>query len=478
MPTASSEPRWHDHVDIGIVGAGGCGLAAALAAAQPDLKIVVWERAKVPGGNTALTDGAIPAAGTRFQRDNGLIDTAEDFAQDVFGRNGGQSDSALTHRICSVSATLIEWLADQIGVGFELERFMRRTGHRQYRMHAVESHTGSALVDRLVARIGKQRSVTLRLGTPVLDLWQQPDGSVVGLQIKLPKKSPTNVRCQTLILACDGFGANGELVGQHCPAIAGAAYAGVATEMGDALRWGTALHAAFDHLDSFHAHPTVAVGSNYVLPSTLIGLGAIIVNQDGKRFVNEAGDLAVVAEHVRRQPGHLAYEIFDARILKIAEQHDPRFEHEIVPRTLRRAADIPDLAKQFQLDAQALMATIEEYNAIAGRAPDAFGRVIEGEPMIPPLYGARITGALLATQGGLRIDTSARVLRADGTPIPNLYAGGGAAVGLSGPGGEGYLPGMGLLCALAWGKIAGEEAARAVLATRATVAPEPPPVEP
>jgi flavocytochrome c len=479
MAIASPDIRWHDQVDVGIVGAGGCGLAAALAAAHTDLKVAVWEKAKVAGGNTALTDGAIPGAGTRFQRDAGLIDTAEDFARDVLAHNGGRSDLALTHRICEASAPLVEWLSDRTGLALELERYILRAGHRQYRMHAVVSRTGQALIDHILHYAAKQRTITVRLGAPVLQLWSDSNGAVMGAQVKLPKKAATNVRCGTVILASDGFGANTEMVAQHCPAISGAVYAGVATNTGDALRWGLDLAAGAEHLDAFHAHPIVAVGSNYVLPSALLSLGAVIVNQNGARFANESEDLARLAQRVRAQPGRLAYVVFDARMLKLAQQHDPRFEREIVPRTLRRAADLADLAKQFQLDAGALTATIDAYNQAIGRGPGAFGRIVaEVPPMQPPFYGARITGALLATQGGLKIDTSARVVRDDGTPVPNLYAGGGAAVGLSGPGGEGYLPGMGLLCALAWGKIAGEEAARAVLTARAaTVADATPTAE-
>ncbi|HUI28107.1 MAG TPA: FAD-binding protein, partial [Candidatus Kryptonia bacterium] len=461
MPIASPDLRWHDHVDVGIVGAGGCGLTAALAAAHPELKIVVWEKAKIAGGNTNLTDGAIPAAGTAYQRDAGLTDTAEDFARDVLAHNRERSDPALTRRVCEISAPLIDWLSERLGLTLELERYILRAGHRQYRMHAVASRTGQALVEHLLHRTGRHAGITTRLATPVLQLWSNEAGDIVGVQIKLPKKSATNIRCGTVILANDGFGANAELVAQHCSEIGGAPYAGSVTDRGDALQWGFELGAATEHLDAFHAHPIVAVGSNYVLPSALLSLGAIIVNQRGERFANESDDLARLALQVRAQPGHLAYLVFDAHMLKLAQQHDPRFEREIVPRTLRRAVDLADLAKQFQLDAGALGVTVAVYNAALGRGPDGFGRSLGNEAMAAPFYGARVTGALLATQGGLRIDTSARVVRPDAKPISHLYAGGGAAVGLSGPGGEGYLPGMGLLCALAWGKIAGEEAARA-----------------
>jgi fumarate reductase flavoprotein subunit len=471
MPVASPEPRWHDQVDIGIVGAGGCGLTAALASAHPGLRIVVWERAKVGGGNTALSDGAIAAAGTRFQRDAGVNDTAEDFARDVLAHNGNQSDPALTHRVCEASGPLVEWLVERTGLALALEKYILRAGHRQYRMHAVESRTGQSLVDHLHHQAAKQTAITLRLATSVLQLWSNEAGVVIGVQIKLPKKSATNVRCGAVILACDGFGADRELIAQYCPPMRDFTYAGVPTETGDALRWGTELGGATAHLDAFHAHPLVAVGSNFVLPSALLSLGAIIVNQRGERFANELADLAHVAQQIHQQPGRLAYVVFDARILKLAQQHDPRFEKEIVPRTLRRAATLEDLAREFHLDTAALESTMSGYSVAAGGF-DTFGRHLPAEPMTPPLYAARITGALLATLGGLKIDTSARVVRQDGSPIANLYAGGGAAVGLSAPGGGGYLPGMGLLCALGWGRIAGEEAARSVLAARAAASPE------
>ncbi|HEX9077353.1 MAG TPA: FAD-binding protein, partial [Anaerolineae bacterium] len=92
---------------------------------------------------------------------------------------------------------------------------------------------------------------------------------------------------------------------------------------------------------------------------------------------------------------------------------------------------------------------------------DEFGRTSFGE-LKPPYYGVQVTGALFHTQGGLRIDQRARVLKPDGTVIPNLYAGGGVAVGVSGRGANGYLAGNGLLAALGWGKVAGQDAGRAI----------------
>jgi fumarate reductase flavoprotein subunit len=113
-------------------------------------------------------------------------------------------------------------------------------------------------------------------------------------------------------------------------------------------------------------------------------------------------------------------------------------------------------------------ASVAEVSAGAAGAPDRFGRATFGAPLAPPYYGALITGALAHTQGGLVVDVHARVLRPDGSVIPNLYAGGGTAAGISGDGPDGYLSGNGLLSALGLGLIAGEHASAAILRERTT----------
>src|SRR5690242_15596414 len=112
MPVTPAGLRWHETVDIGIVGAGGCGLVAAHAAAHDGLTMTIWDKATAAGGNTALSCGMVPAAGSRLQREAGIFETGEDFVRDVLARNGGRSDAALTRRLCESSAALVEWLQD------------------------------------------------------------------------------------------------------------------------------------------------------------------------------------------------------------------------------------------------------------------------------------------------------------------------------------------------------------------------------
>jgi fumarate reductase flavoprotein subunit len=473
MPLAPPGTRWHEEVDIGIVGAGACGLAAAHACAADDVRVVVWERARVAGGASATGDGMIAAAGTRLQRAAGIDDSPEDFYGDIMARNGGTSDADLTRHLCNTSANLIEWLVDSHRVDLELVRQTRDPGHRRPRLHAPASRSGQALIDGLLAS-SHRRGLEIRLATPVLQLWFTAEGAVAGVQLRLPKKSPTNVRCAALILANGGFAADSTLLAEHCHAAAGLTYAGAPTSTGAALRWGMEIGAAARDLAAYHAHPAVAVGSNLPVPWTLIGNGAIIVNQRGERFADETMNPGALVQPVLEQPGRLAYVILDARILHVVSAEDPHFATHVAARVLRRADDLAGLAAQFQIDAAGLTATVQAYNDTAGSAGDVRGPSESRAPLAPPFYAIRVSPALLATQGGLRIDTAARVLRPDGTPFPGLYAGGGSAVGLSGAAAEGYLLGTDLLCALGWGRVAGEHAARTVALTRPTTAASAP----
>jgi succinate dehydrogenase/fumarate reductase flavoprotein subunit len=469
MAIAPAEMRWHEEVDIGIVGAGGCGLAAAHAAAHPELKVVVWEKATIAGGTTALSAGLIAAAGSRMQRAAGLFEVGDDLLNDVRTRNGGHSDAALTSQLCAGAAGLVEWLSDGLNLRLELVSQRGDSGHTRARLHAPPSRNGKELVDGLV-RLLERRGIRLRLSTPVLHLWTDAGGAVIGVRVKVPRKSPANVRCHKLILATDGFGANRDLVAQHCSGAAALLYVGAVTNNGEALAWAAEIGAATRDLDAYEPYATVAVGANLLMPWALVDNGAILVNQGGERFADETRGPAALAAAVLAQPGRVAYEVLDARILQLVAAHNPHFATEVVPRVLRRADEVGGLAKQFQVASEVLARTVGGYNAAVVSGGDTFGRSAFGAPLAPPYYGVRIGAALLQTLGGLAIDAHARVVRPDGTPIPNLYAGGGAAVGISGPGSDGYLLGTGLLCALGWGKIAGEHAAQELLAARTATA--------
>jgi fumarate reductase flavoprotein subunit len=188
--------------------------------------------------------------------------------------------------------------------------------------------------------------------------------------------------------------------------------------------------------------------------------GGIQVNSLGRRFGNEHEGYSEAAVAVLRQPGGIAFVIHDARLHELGMTFEDYRQAEAIG-AVRHAPDAESLAAACSLPAGTLAATLAEVQNLARRqATDEYGRTFAAPPLAPPYCAVRVTGALLHTQGGLVVDDDARVRRADGTRLPNLFAGGGAARGVSGNAIWGYLSGNGLLTAIAYGCLAGQAAAR------------------
>ena len=251
--------------------------------------------------------GMIPGAGTAQQRAAGGFDVGEDFARDVLTRNSDHSDAALTRRLCEGSASLLEWLGDRCGIALELVPTAYDRGHTRLHLHAPAARSGRPLVQALLRSLDRH-GISLHRATPVLQLWTDAAGAVLGVQVKRPRKAPSNVRCHKLILATGGFGANSAAVTQHCRAAEGLRYAGHPGSGGEALVWAADVGAATRDLDAYDAHASVAVGSNLLIPWIVITAGALVVNQRGERFADETCGPAAMVPRVLAQPGQVAYE--------------------------------------------------------------------------------------------------------------------------------------------------------------------------
>jgi fumarate reductase flavoprotein subunit len=180
------------------------------------------------------------------------------------------------------------------------------------------------------------------------------------------------------------------------------------------------------------------------------------VNISGERFANEHAGYSEQAEFVLAQPDGIAFDIYDERLHQLGLAFED-YRNAVKVGAVKSAGSAEELARQFGLPERALAGTLEAIDAAAKqKAVDAFGRRFDpGKRLTPPYYGVRVTGTLFHTQGGLVVDRDARVLRKDGWRFPNLFAGGGAARGLSGPEAWGYLSGNGLLTAVTMGRAAG-----------------------
>lgn len=446
-------------VDFLVIGAGACGLCAAIAAADAGLSTAIVEKTDRAGGNSALSTGSVPAAGSRFQKEAGIEDDAEAYFRDLMAIAGETDDPALVRRMTAVSAETVEWLVDAVKARIELVTAYKHIGHSVPRLHAPKSRRGTDLVDDLLRAV-EERGIPLAVGNTVKRLIVE-EGRVAGAVIDTGDGEEIEIRAAATLLALNGFGANRQLVARFTPEIAGAQYFGAAGSDGEAVEWGKALNAELVNMQAYQGYAAVADPHGSILSWTTIEKGGVILGIDGARFGDESLGYSGFAKHVLAQ-GEYAYAVFDQRIFEIAMQEE-EFAELHAHGGLKTGNTVAEVARAQGLDGDAAEASIAAYNEAAEQGgPDAFGRTAFGcAPLRAPFYSCRVVPALFHTQGGLKVDDHGRVLRTDGVPVPGLFAGGGAAAGISGRAGAmGYASGNGLLTAVALGRLAALAAAR------------------
>ena len=444
-----------------VIGAGATGLTAALALRDKGVEVLVLERDSTPLGSTAMSTGLIPAAGTPEQRAAGIDDDPALFAADLMRKTKGGTDGDIALRLAEQSADTIAWMRDVHGVPLDLVDGFLYPGHSAGRMYGTPRRSGSELMGALEAA-AERAGVTLLTDATVEVLHADGD-RVTGIRIRRPDGTAEDIGCDALILACSGFGGNSDMVERFIPEMAGAVFYGHFGNKGDAIAWGEALGAATGDMHGYQGHGGLAVGHGVPILWPLIMEGGFQVNFAGDRFSNEAAGYSEQAAKVNAQPGGVAWSIFDARLHALMLHFDD-YRDALSAGAVIEAADLDALADATGLPRDALARTASQVaQMVADEAEDPFGRDFTGKPVLaPPYRAAKVTGALFHTQGGLVVDRDARVLRADGSPLPNLYAGGGAARGVSGAGADGYMAGNGLLTATTFGKLAGRAAAEAI----------------
>lgn len=455
------------HFDVLVIGAGGCGLVAALAAADtvPSLEIAVVEKLDRMQGNTMLSSGSIPAAGTRFQREAGVDDSTEAFVADLDRVAGAHEAPRLRDRLAGVSAELVEWLADKAGVALSLVKTYKHIGHSVHRLHSPPSRRGADLMNDLLRKV-EERDIPVAFGNPVVELIVSPEGAVVGAVTNTPTGERTVIGAGAVILCTNGFGANPSLLRTYCPELAGSPYGGAVGSQGEAIEWGLELGAALANMNGYQAHASLADPHGSLVTWTVVEKGGIVVDSQGRRFGDESIGYSAFAA-LELAHGGPFYVVADTRVRDVTASGQEEYAELVEHGGVFEATDTKALASRLRMDAGVLASTLEAAAASAeGTAADPFGRTAWGLGVLrAPFTATRIGPALFHTQGGLQIDDEARVVRTDGTTIPGLYAGGGAAAGISGNrGGQGYMSGNGLLGALGLGYIAGRAAARAVTA--------------
>lgn len=463
------------HTDLVVAGAGAAGMMAALVAAHHGVSVLLLERDLGGPSNLLVSGGLFPGAGTRYQAQAGIPDDAQCFAKDAFDKAGGAVDPPVLAAISAHTSLAVHFLADMAGLPIKLLTGITAPGHSVPRLHATPGESGRDLHALMRAAVTAHPSIQLLADAEVIELITAPSQSVPDASDSATGSSngssPSNqtnaappnstarvkglrarVASQTreftahgVLLATGGFAANRELLAQYIPEMKDALHIGAGANDGCAVSLGRALGADVAFMQGYQGQGHVNPPHGRTrLGMTLPPQGAFMVNREGKRFVAEDVGPSELAAFVLAQPGGLALEVFDSRIHEFASSQGP-YREAFEAGHIRQADGPASFARLFGVPEDVFVASFARFvEAVkSGHDPEQ-GRKRFGPELKPPLFGAWVTGALAHTQGGLRVDTHARVVRGDGSAISGLYAAGGAAASISGVGGAGYLPGNGL----------------------------------
>jgi len=456
---------WHDQADLIVVGAGVAGLAAAVLAADRGCRTIVLERGKEPGGGAGNEPETIAASGTRFQRAAGIEDTPDALTADIVAATRHHVEPELATALGEQGGPLISWLADRCGTKIEFVAQQSR-GHSVPRLHVPGERGGASLVADLVRAATRHSHIALRMGAVAERLVRDDAGAVRGVAIRSERRGAPQSLGGRVLLACGDFAADDALVAEHCADVAQLPYLGTARGTGDGIHLGLAAGAQLRRMQGCEVTPFLSMPGELLVTAPLVDLGAILVNQAGRRFADETSDSLPLAVAVRAQPGKFAYLLFDERIATAARAMDPFFARVVLPRTGRRGATLEDIAKQFELNVEGLRLTIETFNGNLELGGDPFGRERSDGPLEAPFHAVRVTGARRRTLGGLAVDAAGRVLDAESRPISGLYAAGGTAAGLGGDCTDAGLVGTDALSALGLARLAALDVISGVTAER------------
>lgn len=448
-------------VPVLVVGGGACGAVAALTARAAGADVLLVEREHVPRGTTAMSQGLICAAGTAAQRQAGVEDDAARFLDDILVKTRGLTDHRLARAIADHAGTTLDTLIERDDLPWQLDtRFRAGYGHSRMRVHGWPGHGGLDLVELLHARL-QSRGVDVLTSARLVAIDTADDGTVRGIKIERSDGSRERIGCGALVLAAGGFAANAPMVRRFMPDAALARGHGHEGNQGDAIVLAAEHGAVLADMAAYQGYGMLTDPHAISVPPGVLMEGGVMVNALGRRFVHETGDIAGMVLDVLAQPRGVAWVVYDAQIAARCAHIPEQMQLEALGAP-REANSVAALAETIGVDAGELAAalTAAHESQRLDRA-DATGREWAADrPPTAPLRAMKVCGALYHTQGGLQIDERARVLRADGSPISGMYAGGGSARGVSGPSSWGYLPAMGLCAAVTLGSIAGLQAAK------------------
>ena len=463
-PTAAAVDYSVTEADVIIVGAGGAGLTAAYTALEKGASVIVLEKSGVVGGNSLCSQQGINAAGSKVQETLGMDFATPELLKEAQLSYGGREE--LVDAYVAASGKTVDWFAEVLGVEFE-----GKTGDKVdpedplasvltdhpgggdvFMVKAnADGYTSVTLINALDKAL-KMAGVTVYVNTEATALITDADGKVVGVKATAADGSEIEFTGKAVLLATGGFGQNHEMIVEVRPDFENAITDEIAPTTGDGIRMARELSAKTVDLEYMQTFPHVPYGDTWLPPMSMPGgfmTKAVFVNQDAQRYTSEGFE---VADDTLKQES--AYVIFGEEdlndTLKLLEARG----------FVKSGDTVAELAEALGLDAAALEATVEQWNADCAAGADSLFDNHQLKPLEGKLYGYRFGVGAHYMMGGLLINGNTQVLNENEEPIPGLYAAGEVTGGFHG---EVRIDGSGTGDAFTFGHLAGEKMAEAVL---------------
>lgn len=420
--------------DTVIVGAGGAGLSAAIQMAQDGRKVTIVEKAGITGGNSSLASGGMNAAETKLQKEEGIPDTVELFVADTMKGGHDKNNKDLVQKMAEESSAAVDWLEE---LGAPLKQLKFSGGQSEMRTHAPINDEGKSipvgnyLVNKLTAK-AKELGVNIIYDAKVEKILMK-DGKAAGVEATYSDGEKLTVNAGAVIVASGGFGSNKELVEKYNPNLKGYVSTNAKSIQGDAIAFLEEVGANFIDMDQIQIHPTVVQKDGSLISEGLRGEGAILVNQDGKRFVDELQTRDFVSKEILSQKDPSAWLIVDQSMFDQSATIAKYFDKGL----LTKCDDYKALADLIGTNEENIKETIENWiETVKNNEDKEFGRKgmdkTRSDLSKPPYYAVQISPGIHHTMGGVQVDTKSEVLDKEGKSIPGLYAAGEVTGGIHG----------------------------------------------
>lgn len=426
---------WSDETDLIAIGAGGAGIAAAIEGRDQGLDVIVFESQGMTGGNSAICNGGMAIPGSALQKEQGIEDSPDIMYEDMIAWYGDDYDEAYVRLMCDELARLYDWMTS-LGVEFKAESLLATNGHSRPREH----HLAPGAAMSTLAAAAEERGADIRTNTAVSGIIRDPEsGRVVG--VALEDGSVVKAR-KGVVLASGGYARNADMLNKYVFGTGAEAYESSTYDAmgqdGSGILMAMALGADTRHMDYLSMltvqNPEGGTGD----ACAIYHLGAVLVNKEGERYVNEAQGYTNVWTETNRQTDHMGFQVWDQAIYDEYRTNDSSYySMDKVEETglLLKADTYEELAGLMGVPADTFVATMERYNADV--AADGVGSVMgrahlnnDGPAPLTldhgPYYAFGTTNVIFCTYGGLRQDATQGCQAVDvyGNVIPGLYLAG------------------------------------------------------